>query len=191
TDGKPDLSGVWDVAMWGATPNNRVAGGRGVPSERLNIAARLKDGLPYRPWARDLVNARQENNQKDNPAARCLPPGLLPLLSTGLPRKIVQVPGLVVILYERGMEYRQMFTDGRPLPVDPQPSFNGYSSGKWEDDTLVVRTVGFRDDLWADARGNPITDAAKVTERLRRPNYGSLENEVTVDDPKAYTTPGR
>jgi hypothetical protein len=188
-DGKPDLSGVWEVAMPGATPNNSVAGGLGLAPERLNIGARLKDGLPYRTWARDLFNARQENSQKDNPAARCLPPGLLPMLSTALPRKILQLPGLVVILYERGMEYRQIFTDGRPLPVDPQPAFNGYSSGKWEGDTLVVRTVGFRDDLWADARGNPITEAAKVIERLRRPNYGTLENEITVDDSKAYTAP--
>lgn len=188
-DGRPDLTGVWGIAMEGAIRGNNVAGGLGLAPERLNIGSRLKDGLPYRLWARDLSNARQANNQRDNPAARCLPPGMLVMLSTALPRKILQFPGLVVILYERGMEYRQIFTDGRPLPVDPQPTFNGYSSGKWEGDTLVVQTAGFRDDLWADARGNPITDAAKVTERLRRLNYGSLENEVTVDDPKAYTAP--
>jgi hypothetical protein len=95
----------------------------------------------------------------------------------------------VVILDEFNASYRQIFTDGRPLPDDPQPSWNGYSSGKWDGDTLVVETIGFRDDLWLDMKGNPITNAARVTERFRRPNYGSLEIEVTVNDPKAYTQP--
>jgi hypothetical protein len=105
------------------------------------------------------------------------------------PSKILQLPGLVVILYEKNVDYRQIFTDGRPLPVDPEPSYFGYSSGKWEGDTLVVQTNGFRNDLWADGNGDPITESAKITERFRRPNYGNLEIEVTVDDPKAYTTP--
>jgi hypothetical protein len=95
----------------------------------------------------------------------------------------------MVILYERFTQFRQIFTDGRPLPVDPEPSFFGYSSAKWEGDTLVVQTIGFRDDSWADANGSPLTASGKVTERFRRPNYGSLEIEITVDDPKAYTAP--
>jgi hypothetical protein len=85
--------------------------------------------------------------------------------------------------------YRQVFTDGRPLPADPQPSWNGYSSGKWVGDTLVVDSIGFRDGLWLDISGSPMTDAAKVRERIRRPDYGHLEIEVTVDDLKAYTRP--
>ena len=85
--------------------------------------------------------------------------------------------------------YRQIFTDGRPLPEDPQPSWNGYSTGRWEGDTLVVESSGFRDGIWIDRSGSPMTDAAKVTERFRRPSYGNLEIEVTVDDPKAYTKP--
>ncbi|MBZ5632636.1 MAG: hypothetical protein LAO55_05840 [Acidobacteriia bacterium] len=104
-------------------------------------------------------------------------------------RRIVQVPGFITILHERDMEYRQIFTDGRPLPSDPNPSWNGFSSGKWEGDTLVVQTVGFRDDLWADYNGSPLTDAAKITERFRRLNYGNMEVEVTVEDLKAYTKP--
>ena len=104
-------------------------------------------------------------------------------------RKVVQVPGLLVILNERNAGYRQIFTDGRPLPEDPQPSWNGYSTGKWEGDTLVVQTAGFRDGMWLDRSGSPITGAAKLTERFRRPNYGTLEIEVTMDDPKAYTKP--
>ncbi|HUI78981.1 MAG TPA: hypothetical protein VLY24_13730 [Bryobacteraceae bacterium] len=97
--------------------------------------------------------------------------------------------GLLIILTERNAGYRQIFTDGRPLPEDPNPSWNGYSSGKWEGDTLVVQTTGFRDDMWLDASGSPLTSAAKVTERYRRPSFGKLQIEITVDDSKAYTKP--
>jgi hypothetical protein len=95
----------------------------------------------------------------------------------------------VAILFEKNGQFRQIFTDGRPLPKDPNPSFYGYSSGKWQGDTLVVETTGFRDDLWLDAGGHPLTEAAKVTERFRRPDFGQFEIELTVDDPKAYTAP--
>ena len=105
------------------------------------------------------------------------------------PRKVLQLPGLEVILYERFTHFRQIFTDGRPLPVSPEPSFFGYSSAKWEGDTLVVQTIGIRDDSWADLSGNPITESAKVTERFRRKNYGNLEIEITIEDLKAYTAP--
>jgi hypothetical protein len=101
----------------------------------------------------------------------------------------VQLPGLLVILLEYNASYRQIFLDGRPLPVDPQPSWNGYSTGRWEGDTLVVETNGLRDMGIDVRRGNPITEAAKVTERFRRINYGNMEIEVIVDDPKAYTKP--
>ncbi len=95
----------------------------------------------------------------------------------------------MIILTERNMQYRQILTDGRPLPADPNPTWNGYSTAKWEGDTLVVHTIGFRDDLWLDSDGNPLTNAGKVTEKIRRPDYGTLEIEITVDDPKAYTAP--
>jgi hypothetical protein len=101
----------------------------------------------------------------------------------------VQTPGLLVILNERNVWYRQVFTDGRPLPVDQQPSWNGYSSGKWEGDTLVVNSSGFRDGIWLDSNGSPLSPDARVTERFRRINYGTLEIGLTVDDPKAYTAP--
>lgn len=94
-----------------------------------------------------------------------------------------------MILSERDVSYRQIFADGRPLLKDPEPSWNGYSTGKWEGDTLVVQTNGFRDGIWLDGIGSPMTDAAKMTERFRRVNYGRLEIEVTIDDPKAYTKP--
>jgi hypothetical protein len=94
-----------------------------------------------------------------------------------------------VILDEFNASYRQVFTDARPFPVDPQPSWSGYSSGKWEGDTLVVQSIGFRDDLWLDMKGDPLTEGAKITERFRRPDFGSLQIEITVNDPKAYTKP--
>jgi hypothetical protein len=188
-DGKPDLSGLWEPDTRGATDISIFQTGVVFPPEWQNIGAQLKDGLPFRPWARSLRSARKADNSKDSPDGKCLPMGLFMDHSNRSPRKIVQVPGLTILLYEKSFVYRQIFTDGRPLPIDPQPSFYGYSSGKWEGDTLVVQTVGLRDEGWADEEGSPITEAAKVTERFRRPNFGSLEIELTVDDAKAYTAP--
>ena len=121
--------------------------------------------------------------------SRCLPGGLVKLHTTPLFRKIIQIPGLIVALHEMDATYRQIFTDGRPLPPIDIPSFKGYSSGKWEKDVLVVETTGFPDGMWLDRSGTPMTDAAKITERFRRVNYGRMEIEITVDDPKAYTAP--
>ena len=194
-DGHPDFSGIWGTGN--PVPCDPAIGldlldcdaELPIALEGVNIAHGLPGGLPYQPWAADLVKQRMRNEGRDDPHTRCLP--LTVPRDYGLPhlQKIVQVPGLLLILNEWNAGYRQIFTDGRPLPVDPQPSFNGYSSGKWEGDTLVVQTIGLRDDLWLDLKGNPMTEAAKLTERFRRPNYGSLEIELTVDDPKAYTKP--
>jgi hypothetical protein len=157
--------------------------------EFTNIGARLPGGLPYQPWAADAVKKRMALYGKDDPVSNCQPAAALRLFTFPQYRKIVQVPGLMVLLSERDVTYRQIFTDNRELPKDPQPSFHGYSSGHWEGDTLVVETNGFRDGMWLDRGGSPMTDAAKLTERFRRVNYGNLEIEVTVDDPKAYTEP--
>jgi hypothetical protein len=98
------------------------------------------------------------------------------------------MPTEVVILYETSNVFRQIFTDGRPLPKDPQPTWLGYSVGRWEKDTLVVETVGFNDRSWLDGdKGRPHSDAMRVTERFRRPDVGHLEIQVTIDDPKAYS----
>jgi hypothetical protein len=187
SDGKPDLSGLWEPGTGGSLAP--VAGATPVDPQFRDIGLNIKGGLPYQPWAAALVRRRQEENIKDDPDSRCMPLGLVKMHLHPYPRKILQVPGLVVILFERDTAYRQIFTDGRPLPGDPQPSFNGYSTGHWDGDTLVVETVGFRDDLWLDVNGNPLTSAAKVTERFHRPIFGRLEVEVTVNDPKAYTKP--
>ena len=188
-DGKPDFSGIWDIEHNRPCPSEGCADME-VPHEFVNIGWSLKTGLPYQPWARDLVRERMAQNGKDDPASHCLPGGIVKLHTTPLLRKIIQVPGLVAILYERNASYRQIFTDGRPLPADiGLPSENGFSTGKWEGDTLVVQTTGFPDGMWLDRSGSPMTDAAKLTERFRRVNYGQMEIEVTVDDPKAYTAP--
>lgn len=187
-DGKPDFSGIW------APEDNRPCAPGGcldmkVPQEFVNIGWSLKSGLPYQKWAADLVTARRAEFGGGDPSTRCLPGGVVKGHTTPLLRKTVQVPGLLVILNESNASYRQIFTDGRPLLVDPQPSFEGYSSGRWEGDTLVVRTNGFRDGLWLDRSGSPLTESAEMTERIRRVNYGNLEIQITVNDPKAYTQP--
>jgi hypothetical protein len=202
-DGKPDLSGMWWSA--GATlscpdflggPKDCAEKGLGLagqqggdlPAQAMNIAAGLKGGLPYQPWALELVRKRSADALTD-PHSRCLPSNVPRGYSLPHIQKFIQTSKLLVILNEYNASYRQIFLDGRPLPEDPTPSWNGYSTAKWERDTLVVQTIGFRDDLWLDGSGNPLTEAGKITERIRRPNFGSLDVEVTVDDPKAYTKP--
>lgn len=185
-DGKPDLSGLWQLEA--ACPPEGCADYPAAP-EFLNIGAKLKGGLPYQPWTADLVEKRAVDLGRDDPVARCRPAGAIRSLTFPPPRKVLQLPGLIVILSERDVTYRQIFTDGRPLPKDPDPSWNGFSTGKWQGDTLFVQTIGFRDGIWLDRKGNFITDAAKMTERFRRVDYGHLEIEVTIDDPKAYTRP--
>jgi hypothetical protein len=205
-NGKPDLSGVWMSAenvcgrvMGPATrerllelvPLSQKCPARipGIPRTGYNIGAELPGGLPYQPWLAKLVEERTANQAKDDPHIRCLPD--LFLRAYGLPHyvKFVQTPGLLLMLNEMNGVYRQVFADGRPLPKDPDPSWQGYSSATWSGDTLVIDTIGFRDDLWIDWDGSVITEAAKLREQIRRPDFGHLEIEVTIDDPKAYTKP--
>ena len=200
-DGKPDFSGVWVYAREQRPRVDLGVGGAGgtplpdgtVPNVLLqfwDISYGMKDPLPLQPWARTLRDKRTTDNNKDNPDAHCLPIGPMQLHTHPEPRKIVQTSGLMVILYEANDGVRQIFLDGRALPAnDPNPTWYGYSSGRWDGDTLVVQTSGLRDGGWLDVIGTPFTDAAKFTERFRRVNVGSLEIEVTVDDPKAYTRP--
>jgi hypothetical protein len=195
-DRKPDLSGLWltDDAMPCARSSaggDFIDCGVELPFSRygLNIGMGVPGGLPYRPGVAEIVKKRTADQSKDDPHARCLPDTFI--RSYGLPhlQKFVQVPGLLVMLDEDNANYRQVFTDGRPLPDDPVPAWNGYSSGRWEGDTLVIDSNGFRDDLWLDIAGNFIGSGAKVRERIRRPDFGHLQIEVTVDDPKTYTKP--
>ena len=155
-----------------------------------NIGGDLPGGAPYQPWAADLVKKRMADNSKDNPDANCLPMGMAQMNAHPFPRKIIQTPTEVVLIYEgSGTTVREVFLDGRTLPTDPEPWWNGYSVGRWEGDTLVIETTGFMDDGWLDVRGSPLTSGGKIIERFHRVKYGYLELEETIDDPKAYTRP--
>jgi hypothetical protein len=175
-DGKPDLSGIYQA-------NN----GR----QFQNVAADLRpEDFPIQPWAAALAKKREEENRKDDPYSHCMPPAVPRINVANHPFKILQLPGLLAILYETSYVFRQIFTDGRPLPTDPQPTWLGYSVGRWENDTLVVDSNGFNDRNWLDGdKGHPLSDALRVTERFRRIDFGHLEIQVTIDDPKVYTKP--
>jgi hypothetical protein len=188
--GKPDLSGVWgNPPCTGECPPGTKDEFLPLPAQFMDIGWGLKDGLLYQPWAAEVVKARMADYGRGNPDAHCRPIGVVQLDTHPYPRRILQTPGLLAILNEKDGVFRQIFTDGRPLPVDPQPWWYGYSTGKWIGDTLVVETRHFPDDGRLDFRGAVVTGSAKITERFRRVNYGNLEIELTIDDAKAYTKP--
>jgi hypothetical protein len=200
-DGKPDFTGIWlNNRTVGGTVAARTSANPPGTNESLlavarrsafwNLGSQFPDGLPFTPWAAELHRERVADNSKDNPDAHCLPMGMMQFHNHGQPRKMIQTPQVIVILYEANAGLRQIFTDGRPLPgKDADPWWYGYSTGHWEGDTLVVQSAGFRDLGWLDVEGSPLTADAHVTERYRRPDFGHLEIEVTIDDPKAYTKP--
>ncbi len=186
-DGKPDFSGMWRVEnLLPCDDVRRMCTDLPISTQFGNLGAGLQPGAPYRPWAEERI---KNKGIADDPYTRCLTPGgprmhLLPTM-----KKFVQTPGLLLLLNEFNISFRQVFLDGRPLPVDPNPTWNGYSIGRWDGDALVIDSIGFRDDQWLDAAGSPLTNAGKVTERFNRPDYGHLTIDVTIDDPKAYTRP--
>ena len=196
-EGKPDFTGIWrnsqpaGIGAFGGTAPPRDPSATPTGLEMFaDIGTGMKDGLPLQPWAADLKKKRMADFSKDNPDAHCLPMGNMQFHTHPQPRKMVQTRDLLVILYEGNAGIRQIFLDGRPLPgADAEPWWYGYSTGKWDGDTFVVETAGFRDDVWLDINGSPLTSAGKMIERFRRPNFGNLEIEITVDDPKAYTKP--
>jgi hypothetical protein len=187
-DGKPDFSGMWDIEHNRPCPADGCAD-LYVGLEFTNIGSTLKGGLPYLPWAAAITKKRTQDLRLEDPNSFCLPIGIVRMHTMPLLKKVMQSPGLIAILYEHQVTYRQIFTDGRPMPVDPNPSWTGYSSGTWEGDTLVVHSIGFRDGIWLDANGSPLSPDAHITERFRRVNFGKMEIELTVDDLKAYRTP--
>ena len=211
-DGKPDFSGIWTTgepfdrrAQGLSSPkdlpaprdpqNSSGAQSPGDPSaivgsrQMSNIGIDFPGGLPYRPWLVPIVKERTDNLAKDDPHIRCWPDNFI--RAYGMPHllKFVHTPNLLVMLNEMNAGYRQVFTDARPLPKDPNPTLQGYSSAKWSGDTLMIDTIGVRDDTWIDWNGSVLTEAAKIREQIRRPDFGHLDIQVTVDDPKAYTKP--
>ena len=187
-DGRIDLTGVWVVpGLLG-----RVDVGT-VPAPNrfdLNIASDIPDGPPLTPWAQAIADERRRTFSRDLPSARCLPAGLpQDMLRPLMPFKIAQTPTFTIILIEEFNNWRQIFTDGRPLPSDPQPSWFGYSIGRWQGDTFIVETSGFNDRTWLDGRGTPHSEMLRLTERFRRSDFGHLEIAYTFEDSQAFTRP--
>jgi hypothetical protein len=202
SNGKPDLSGVWQTEL---SPPGEIEGLFGdvfkyavVPGDDprtfskyfLNILADFKpDQAPIKPETAELARKNAEN-ARANPSAQCLPQGIVrdDLLSYN-PFKIIQTPGVIAILYEVDNMFRQVYMDGRKLPADPQPAWVGYSVGKWDGDTLVVDSAGFNDRSWLDAFGHPHSEALRIQERFHRRDFGHMDLQLTIDDPKMYTRP--
>jgi hypothetical protein len=172
-DGKPDLSGIWKASTGKYLANLAVDG--------------IDVGM--QPWAAKVLQERQENFGIDRPSGRCLPHSVTDFDAHGMPKKFIQLPGLIVMLFESYHSYRQIFTDGRPFPEDRDPAWYGYSVGTWEGDTLVVNTIGLNEKTWLDDLGHPHSDALKIIERFRRRDFGHMELQLTIDDPKTYVKP--
>jgi hypothetical protein len=170
-DGKPDFSGVWEHL------NSR------------DSAYYLKGiDIPWRPAMLAQFQENTANNQINNPETRCLPRGV-PKADAFDIHKIIHTPELLVVLYEYQNMFRQIFLDGRALPKDPNPTWMGYSAGHWEGDMLVVESNGFNGKAWLAGQGNPTSDGMRLTERMRRRDFGHMDVQITIDDPKAYTKP--
>ena len=187
-DGKPDLSGVWRPEF-----DPKLTGTNGEPLPRFFVSVtggfdRMAD-LPFTPQAAAAFKERLSRNGKDDPTSYCHPVGVPAINTVPLPYKIIQTPGIVVILYETDTTFRQIFTDGRKLPNDVTPSWMGYSVGRWEKDVFVVDTIGLNEQSWIDRVGHAHSDAMRVTERFRRRDFGHMDIQVTIDDPQTYTKP--
>jgi len=173
--GTVDLSGIWQTDV----------------KYNFNLGADLKpEDIVMLPWAQALQAERRDNNGKDDPEGYCLPPGFPRVNGVPFPQKIVQLPGAIIILYETRTTFRQIFLDNNhTLPNDPQPTWMGYSKGRWDGDVLIVETRGFNDKTWLDDNGHPHSEQMQVTERFRRPSFGQLLVDITIDDPKTYAKP--
>ena len=217
-DGTPDFSGVWMRARSAPPPGEAGRGrGRGGGGGSIDVAtepvpfdpdsppaaaffeagANMEGGLPYTPWAQELRDERAELRARDNPDANCMPMGFLQFHQQPQPRLIIQTEKMILIEYEANYGVRHIYLDGRELPPqgEPQPWWYGYSVGRWDGDDLVVETNNLRGaedsefDGWLDVNGSPYSREARITERFRRPTFGHLQIDFTIDDPKAYTRP--
>jgi hypothetical protein len=187
-DGRPDLSGIWAVEC--------TIYGRDACFTRslfFDLAKDLKpEDVEMTPWASAIQRQRESREHVDDPYGYCLPPGVPRIDYSGGPFKVLTTPGVTAFLYETlvGMIFRQVFIDGRPLPESSEPSWLGYSVGRWDGDTFVVDTNGLRDGGWLDTKkGRPHSDALRLTERFRRRDFGHMDLTITIDDPKAYVKP--
>lgn len=178
-----DLSGVWMQYDDGTAPG----------FARMNgVDDRTRP--PLTPWgqakydaAKPLMGPRAVGGQEDSAALHCDPSGPPQLLILPNPWEIVQIPGRMFMFFEEYHIWRTIWTDGRPLPKNPDPTWLGYSVGHWEGDTFIVDTVGFNDRVWADLSGNPRSEKAHLIEKYRRLNHDTLEQQIIIDDPMSYT----
>ncbi len=188
-DGKPDLSGLWQRARGKSRPAQRSNAGLAMGP---NLADFMRPGEtipPLLPPYEALHQQRMANFMADRPSSHCLPHSIPDQMLIGVPMKIVQDPGLTLILYEEFARFRQIFTDGRPFPPVSNPAWLGYSIGRWDGDWFVVDTRGFNDKSWIDDSGLPHTEALHTVERFHRRDFGHMDVEITIDDPLAYTKP--
>jgi hypothetical protein len=175
-DGRPDFSGIWN------TPTGYLR----------NLAKDLKEDVPFQPWAKALYDERAAGlHWKDEPDANCLPQGVPKVLVAPAPWRLVQTPDIIFFVHEAFNLWWQVFLDGREFAPSPDisPTWHGYSTGKWDGDTLVVSSRGFNGKVWLDQLGKPSTEALAVTTRFRRKDFGHMDIQITIDDPKAYTKP--
>ena len=196
-NGKPDVSGLWQAEK---TPQHEYESvlGKGftglqidthdITKHVLNVFWGMKaEDEPLRPEAAAILKRRQQSSL-EYPHTQCLP-GSIPLALLVFTFKIIQTPQEIVLLSETADPPRQIHTDGRPLPKNPDPTWMGYSIGRWEGDTLVVETNGLNDRAWLDAFGHPRSESIHITERYRRRDFGHMDLEMTFNDPKYYTRP--
>jgi hypothetical protein len=197
SDGRTSLSGLWQTDSAPPELLERLVPGatNGAGEEPLsqyfiNILSDFKpQEAPLLPAAAAAFLQRAKIFSNESPLSHCLPEGMPLVEMAPAPYKIVQTPGLTVMLYERDTTFRQVYMDGRKLPDDPQPSWLGYAVGKWDGDSLVVESAGFNDRGWLDARGHTHSEALRLTERFHRVDFGHMDVQITVDDPKTYTKP--
>jgi hypothetical protein len=176
SDGKPDLSGIWQLADL-------------APFRDLTYGMKPED-IPYRGDTKAIVDSRQDGARgHEEPDANCLPQGVPKINGAPVPFKIVQTPKLIVLVYEAFNLWRQVHLDGRTLEEGAPPTWLGYSVGRWDGDTLVVDSRGFNGKSWLDTAGHPASEALHVTEKFHRTSMGTMDLEVTIDDSKMYTRP--
>jgi hypothetical protein len=189
-DGKPDLSGIWQVPGEPRAPGGLFGLGESLNSKYFRD---ILSDFPndQRPLTPEGVERLRRNGQPGvfNPFLNCLPDGVPHATLLPEPFKIIHSRGVIVMLYEVETTFRQIFMDGRKLPIDPAPSWQGYSVGRWEGDTLVIDTIGFRDGAWLDARGTPRSEEMRIEERIRRRDFGHLDLTITMTDPRTFTKP--